>query len=335
MKAIARLLAVAVPMFSVGCNMFAQTNGSPAYDEVQLGVIQKALDKWEPDLKYSVVKDIFKGRSFQPDWDTVKPQATPWEQVPDSFPNEQEARRAGCRCDFIKNTKTKTGLLKLAAGQEAWIFVYDQDAGGKYTKNGVITPPTWYSLASVALVDVLGKGAPKFILIEHQGDSGTGRDEKIHWMLGWDGKAFRTVWRETVLWYNAGLGENVVYRMKYRFVKGKRPGIEASYFFDKVLVTAHPYEFHSGWRDWLFWNEKTFSFYDPGMEDDKIENGAVFDSEFTFRSNIERNRKGVLALPTLPPKMWEQDAVQKYWYGGEGGSSTNEDRAGEQKTKAP
>lgn len=221
-----------------------------------------------------MVNDVFKSHNYKPDWNAVKADATIWNQVPDSFQNEKDACRAGCLCDFIKSTGAKTCLLKLTEAQGAWLFVYDRNAEGKYIKTGVITPPTWYDFASVALVDVFGNGRPKFILIEHQGDHGTGRDERIHWMLGWDGRAFRTVFRETVFWYNAGLGDNINYRMNYRLVKGKRSYIEARYSYDKVYVTTYPYEFHSEWRDWLFWNEKTFSFYDQRMEDEKIQNGS-------------------------------------------------------------
>jgi hypothetical protein len=272
----------------------SQTNWSPAYDDAQLGIINAALEQWKPETKYPVVKDIFKSHDYEPNWEVVKADATIWNQVPDSFKSEKDACRAGCQCDFIKSKETKTCLLKLTEGQGAYMFTYDRNAGGEFVKSGVITPPTWYGFASVSLVDIFGDGRPKFILIEHQGDHGTGRDEKIHWMLGWDGRAFRTVFRETVFWYNAGLGDNINYRMNYRMAKGKRPYIEARYSYDKVYVTAYPYEFHSAWRDWLFWNEKTFSFYDRRMEDEKIQNGSQFEGEFTFRSNIERNRKRII-----------------------------------------
>jgi len=313
----------------------AADNWSPAYDEGQLETITRCLEKWKPEIKHTVIKDMFRGRNYEPDWNVVKADATPWDQVPDSFKSEWDARRAGCECDFIKSTEAKTCLLKLTASQGAWLFVYDRDAGGKYVKSGVITPPTWYEFASVTLVDIFRSGRPKFILIEHQGDHGTGRDEKIHWILGWDGHVFRTAFRETVLWCNRCLGDNVIYRMNYHLEKGKRPCIEARYSFAKVFITAYPYEFHSEWRDWLFWNEKTFSFYDARMEDEKIQNGSEFESEFEFRSNVERNRKRIMSLPPLPRKMWEGEAVEKYWSGVGSVSATNADGAVVEDVKTP
>jgi len=145
---------------------------SPAYTDDQLDIVNKALEKWKPETKYPV-KDIFKDESYKPDWNNLKEDGTVWDAIPDSFKNEREALRAGCKCDFIKDSKNRTCLLKLVQGQSAWIFVYDQDAAGKYAKSGVIEPPTWYGIASVALVDISGTGKPKFILIEHQGGSGT------------------------------------------------------------------------------------------------------------------------------------------------------------------
>lgn len=178
----------------------AADNWSPACDEDQLETINRSLEKWKPEITYTVIKDVFRGRNYEPDWNVLKADATPWDQVPDSFRSERDARRAGCQCDFIKTSEAKTCLLKRASSQGAWVFVYDRDAAGKYVKSGVITPPTWYELASVALVDIFRSGRPKFILIEHQGDSGTGRDEKIHWILGWDGQACPRQMQMTRLW---------------------------------------------------------------------------------------------------------------------------------------
>jgi hypothetical protein len=293
----------------------AQENWTPAYSDEQLDIINNMLGKWKQDAKYPVVKDIFGDHSYKPDWDAAKVDATPWDLVPDSFKDEKEARRMGCRFDYLKNTETKTGLLKFAYCQGVWLFVYDQDASGKYIRNGVITPPTWYDFASVAFVDVFGTGKPKFILIEHQGDHGTGFDEKIHWLLGWHDGTFHTVFRETVYLMIDGLGQQTYYRLNYKFVKGKTPRIETQSSYDLVCVTASPYDFHSNWRDWLFWNEKDFSFYEPKVEEEKASFDSGFNNEFHFRQNLETNRIKILELPPLPSKMWDSEEVEKYWKG--------------------
>jgi hypothetical protein len=313
----AKFLTLFVACFMLLCGLTTahQENWTPAYNDEQLDIINNALGKWKPDEKYPVVKDIFGDKSYKPDWDAAKPDATPWDLVPDSFKNEREARKAGCQCDYLRSTEKKTCLLKFAEGQGVWIFVYDQDASGKYIKSSVITPPTWYQFASVALVDVFGAGKPKFILIEHQDDHGTGCDEKIHWLLGWHDGAFHTVFRETVYLMINGLGEQTYYRLNYKFVKGKTPRIETQCSYDLVCVTASPYDFHSSWLDWLFWNEKDFSFYDPKVEDEKARFDSGFNNEFHFRQNLETNRIKILKLPPLPQKMWDGEEVEKYWKG--------------------
>jgi len=290
-----------------------QTNWSPAYSEKQLDIINNSLEKWKQDQKYPVVKDIFGDICYQLNWRSVKADATPWDLVPSTFKDEQEAREAGCQCGYLKSMQKKTCLLKFCEGQGVWIFVYDQDASGKYIKTGVITPPSWYQLASVALVDFFGSDKPKFILVEHQGDHGTGCDEKIHWLLGWHDGAFHTVFRETVFLQIDGLGEQTCYRLNYNFVKGKLPRIETQSSYDLVSVTASPYDFHCNWSDWLFWNEKDFSFYETRIEDEKAMYRTSFGNEFHFRQNVETNRLKILKLPPLPQKMWDGEEVENYW----------------------
>jgi hypothetical protein len=206
----------------------------------------------------------------------------------------------------------KTCLLKFVFGQGVWIFVYDQDASGKYIRTGVIAPPTWYGFASVAFVDIFGPDKPKFILIEHQGDSGTGIDEKVHWLLGWYGGAFRTVFREPVYLTIDGLGDQTFYQMNYKIIKGKVPRIDTRCRYEQVSVTASPYDFHSSWRDWFFWNEKEFSFYYTKVENERIQNGSFF-KELSFRLSLETNRANILKLPPLPQNMWGDTNVESYW----------------------
>src|SRR5579864_3288043 len=70
----------------------------PAYTEEQLDLINSRLGKWKQDWAYPKVRDIFGGHSYQPDWNAVNQDATPWEWVPDSFPTERAARKAGGHC---------------------------------------------------------------------------------------------------------------------------------------------------------------------------------------------------------------------------------------------
>jgi hypothetical protein len=305
---------VVFALILLGGGVVAQGEQSPVYSDNQLDVINGALEKWKPEINYPVVKDLFKDRSYRVKWSVVKEDAGFWDQVPTSFENEREACKAGCICDYIKSPSRKTCLLKLIQGQGAYLFVYDADATGKFVKTGAITPSTWYGYASVALLDVCGTGKMKFILIEHNGNTGTGLDEKIHWLIGWHKGAFRTVLRETVFLYNSGLGDATVYRMNYTLVKGKSPRLEARCAFDKVFETAYPYELHASWRDWLFWNGKAFSFYNARIEDQKIELGSNPNDKFNFRLQIEKNRKKITKLPPLPKRMLEDEA-EDYWKG--------------------
>jgi hypothetical protein len=283
---------------------------SAVYTEPQLDLMNGKLEKLKTDLHYPAVKDIFQHREYKPDFNHLSADADAWQLAPDTFKNEREARRAGAVCDYIKSTANKTALLKITFGQGVGFFVYDPDPSGQYHKTSVICPPTWYGIGLVLLVDVFGPGKPKFILIEHQGDHGTGVNERIHWLLGWHDDSFRTVFRETAFLDFGDLGANNAYSMNYKIVKGKNPRIEATFSLDAVYVTAEPYDFHSHWRDWFFWNEKDFSFYDPRIQDEKLELGSFEYNKYNFRLKIERNRKAVLKLPPLPPRMFD---VDKYW----------------------
>jgi hypothetical protein len=306
---------VIVMVLLAGQSAASRETWSPAYSDDQLGLISRVLQKSKSEVSYPAVKDMFRGRAYRPDWNSLKEDATAWEVAPDWFKDEREACRAGGVCDFIKGAESKTCLLKFVVGQGAWVFVYDREATGRFVKTGVITPPTWYGLARVALVDVFRTGKSKFILIEHQGDSGTGTDEKIHWLLGWHEGAFRTVLRETVFSMVSCLGEDTIYRMNYRIARGSKPRVEVTCSFDRVFDTAYPYDFHAQWKDWLFWDEERFSFYSKRIEDEKLDLSSDSDARFNLRFEVEQSRRRVMNLPPLPQQMWEYEAVTKYWKG--------------------
>lgn len=285
-----------------------ETNWTPAYTDEQQDIMNRPLERWRVDDHYPKVNDIFKNRSFR---NRDESGNISWDSVPDSFKDERTARKAGGKLDYVKSPTEKTCFLKLAEDQGAWIFVYDRDVTGKYIKTGVITPPTWLQEASVTFVDALGPGRPKFILIEHLGDEGTGILERIHWLLGWHNGAFHTVFRETV-YYSANVpSTETEYRLKYKFVKGLTPHIEMHSALDRVDVAAEPYDFHAQWSDCLFWDEKSFSFYNERAESAKAT--PFFWSDFPFRQTIETNRVNILHLPPLPARMLDYDEVEKYW----------------------
>jgi hypothetical protein len=285
----------------------------PAYKDEQLDVINGQLEKWKGDDTYSKVADIFHDKSYEPDWKSAKADAEPWDLMPDSFPDEQAARKAGGQCDYIKDMKKKSCLFEFSYLQGAGIFVYDLDATGKFVKSSVIVPPTWYGIASVEFVDAFGPSRPKFVLIEHQGDHGTGVNEKIQWMLGWHNGGFHTVFRETVYLSINGLGEKTDYRLKYKFVKGKNPRIETQSRYDLVAVTAEPYDFHTQWRDWLFWNERDFSFYQGNIQKENADFHTSYGNQFKFRQEVEKKRLQVLKFPPLPKRGDADHTLDKYW----------------------
>ena len=285
----------------------------PAYSEQQLDVINGQLEKWKQNDRYSEVKDIFGTNDYWLDRNATNEDAAPYDVMPASFSNERAAQAAGGRCDYIKSMARKTCILKRFEGQGAYIFVYDQDETGKFVKSSVIAPPTWYDVASVEFVDVFGPGSPKFILIEHEGDCGTGMNERIHWLLGWHNGAFRTAFRETAYLCNDQLGESTVYRLNYKFLKGKSPRIETQATYDIVAVTAEPHDFHSQWRDWLFWNEKDFSFYERKIQKENATFSTGWGNEFKFRQDIERNRLKILDCPPLPKRGDTDTKLDKFW----------------------
>jgi hypothetical protein len=285
----------------------------PAYSEQQLDVINGQLEKWKQVESYTKVKDIFGDGDDELNRTEANQDAAPFDVMPNSFADERAAKAAGGHCDYVKNMTNKTCLFRRWEGQGAYIFVYDEDAAGKFVKTSVIAPPTWYAIASVELVDVFGAGSPKFILIEHEGGCGTGSEERIHWLLGWHNGAFHTVFRETAYVSNDGLGERTVYRLNYKFVKGKTPRIETQATYDIVAVTAEPHDFHSQWRDWLFWNEKDFSFYERRIQKENATFSTGWGNEFKFRQNIEKNRLKILDCPPLPKRGDIDTKLDKYW----------------------
>src|SRR5947209_18859300 len=64
------------------------------YSDDQLEIINHDLEKWGGSDKHTVVKDILKHEAR---WHLADVDL--WGQVPNSFKNEAEARKAGCQCD--------------------------------------------------------------------------------------------------------------------------------------------------------------------------------------------------------------------------------------------
>lgn len=290
--------SIGIIFLSTGFTL-AQHKSETGYDLSQIEWITKDLEAWElkqvNDSAYTKVKNIFL-HDYEPK-EYYDGNIT--EFTPKYFQNQEQARKEGCQCDYVKSRERKTCFLRVTQGQGVWLLVYDRDSTGKYIRNQFICIPTWYAIANITFVDIFGNGQ-KLLLLEHQGDHGTGVNEKVHWILGWHDEGFRTVFWETVKYYCNCMGSLQNYRMQYTIVKGKQPRVLMRCRYDAVNAQMEPYDFHAEWKDWLIWDEKAFSFYKTQFENSKVEIGNFYGCNLCIRRNISQIRNLVLKLQPVP-----------------------------------
>lgn len=299
---------------------------TPPYEEDELGIMNKSLEKIltkdpkEKWKKITGVKDIFKGKAYSAPLD-YKPEASEVDRAPEYFDNKTKAKLAGAKCEHIKSTEEQTCLLLVREGQGAGLIVYDRDNKGRYKKNQIICVPTFYSTAAVDFVD-LGRKRPKLIRIEHVFGHGTDLYSLMHWVFGWHNNEFRTVLWEKVYERITVLGDDNYFYLNYKISQGRRPNILLTYSFDKTAITAEPYDFHAKWREWLFWDDNNFSFYNPSHEKSKLYYSKGL---FCKRVKIGAIRKRILTLGPVPnpqtcndniaddyfEKIWENEACER------------------------
>jgi len=124
--------------------------------------------------------------------------------IPKEFKNEAEASRFGCLIGNIKHishtlppTKScvyHTTAFKKDVGDVILVVIYDALKSGTFVRRHFFTRYMKYHKANISCLNVFYDGQ-QFLLVEHDGGTGTGFGEVVFELIGWNGKKLTTVFQ--------------------------------------------------------------------------------------------------------------------------------------------
>ncbi len=199
------------------------------------------------------------------------------------FQTESQAIKDGCKIKKLKTTNAKNCIIETFNGQELFLVIYDSNEQDKYIKAEQIKVTSWYNEAKVSYEDLLGNGTD-FILVEFEGNRGTGTSQKILAIIGWHEDRFVPVLIESLSYYIEERDLLTDLNVNYKIENKGSPKItiNLSYSYSQKI---HNKTIKEKWIDSLPWNEATFSFYDKKNEQKKLST-----SNFSLQKNISELR---------------------------------------------
>jgi hypothetical protein len=181
-------------------------------------------------------------------------------EVPPLALDKKQTIDHGCKIKQLKKSGLNNCVLEMFDGHDLVLTIYDLSAPGKYLKSDQIKVTSWYNEAKVSYEDLTGRGTD-FIVVEFEGNTGTGTLEKILAVFGWNKSRFVPVLIEPLTYYIDNKGLLTDLKIKYDVANSgsDRATFNFTYTFSKEFA-ENKHE-QATWRDSLLWDEATFSFY--------------------------------------------------------------------------
>lgn len=204
----------------------------------------------------------------------------PDQPLPQSFQNEGDAIKNGCKIVHLKGKNQKSCVVQRNLFHAFELTIYDRDFKGQFRQAGEFCIPSWYQMAKISYKDLLGNGR-QFVVAEFEGNTGTATLQMILMLIYWDGGKYSPVLAETIS-YELG---NTLLKAKYSFLNTGT--LKLSVRLNYVLLQKDErssQEFKTTWKEDLRWHKEQQSFYDAEHEEDMLE------SPFYVRKNIARVR---------------------------------------------
>lgn len=196
-----------------------------------------------------------------------------------SFQDIEHAIKNGCKISQLKTRDVKNCVLETFDGHDLILTIYDSTAQGNYIKAERIRITSWYNEAKVRYEDLLGRGVD-FIMVEFEGNTGTGTLQKNLAIFGWYKGRFIPVLIEPLSYYIDSKGRRtglkVIYEIKNRRSENIALNFNYSYSKEKPQKTLK-----YNWNDHLQWDNATFSFYKKEIKQEKFT-----DSRFPVQKKI-------------------------------------------------
>ncbi len=200
------------------------------------------------------------------------------EKIPDLFKTGQEARRMGCRMAALKGDRQPSCFLPKYDLMERTFLVtfYDSNDQGQWVRSGQLCFPSWHGRAKVKTKDILGTGQ-EFLLVEFEGNTGSGVLQMILMMLGWFDGRFKPVLAETISYDRNVMGAEEHLSMNYSLKKNAS---------QRILHLRFKQDRRPSRSEDLVWDEQAHSFYQEGEKRKKLEGAASFCGDFLETSGL-------------------------------------------------
>lgn len=181
--------------------------------------------------------------------------------------DEKQAINNGCKVTRLKKGDANNCVLEKFDGHDLVLTIYDF-AQGQYKKTDQFRITSWYNEAKVSYKDLLGRGTD-FIIVEFEGNTGTGTLQKVLAVIGWNKGKFVPVLLEPLSYYVDNKGMLTDLKVNYEIAHNGSDGaaFNFKYTYSKESVQE---TYRRAWSDSLSWDEATFSFYRKTTEEQKI-----------------------------------------------------------------
>lgn len=185
--------------------------------------------------------------------------------VSPGFRNSEDATSAGCKSIHLKSNNFTSCILEEFDGHDLILTAYDLKERYIKSKQFVIT--SWYNEAKVRYENLLGHGTD-FIIVEFEGNTGTGVSQKILAVIGWHDGRFVPVLIEPLSYYIDSKGLLTDLKVEYEFqrIGTGEVSLEFIYSYSKEFPKKTT---KYNWSERLTWNDKTFSFYGVNIPSNK------------------------------------------------------------------
>ncbi|WP_019500341.1 hypothetical protein [Pseudanabaena sp. PCC 6802] len=246
-------------------------------------------------------------------------------KIPNSFKNEAEALKGGCKILKLKNNALTNCVIEEREHEGVYtqrafykrsviLNIYDRNGLGEFHKVTEFVIPSWYGRARISFEDLIGDGRVFLIINDLEGAKGTGISQDLLTIFGWHNGRFVPILIETTRYVEAFSAGNHTHELKanYQFV-GRGNANKLAILLDYTYELNAPKQKLTRkleWQNELRWNEQNFSFYNEELEKRRLQipKNQIESSISEVRLNL------IKSMPTdlAPDSLWKTDITKLY-----------------------
>jgi len=186
-------------------------------------------------------------------------------QPPKSFSNLTAAESHGCKKVNLYGPGRSSCVIEALEMHELMLNIYEMGGSGAYKLSGRVCVPSWYEGAKVKYQDFDG-GGKDLVVVDTEGNTGTGVLQKILLVFGYNGREFVPVLLETTSYDFGTLGYKEELRMEHAIKNLGSREVTIDLHHEYVLHQSrdNPLGMKASWSERLAWHSQDFTFYETG-----------------------------------------------------------------------